>query len=720
MTRPILMITMTVASLLHGSIARGELAGQWVSQPLSTAKTHHAPGVTIGGEGGQWPRSLAIDAIDGNFLLYGIDVGGVFRSLDGGDTWEPANVGFSPRGASAFAIDPRNPDRAIAVGVNSGAHDHHGLYLTTDRAASWTPVHTVRMSGISDWRQQVAFDPQSYDVRLGHCTDAYWSRIADDKPNFGTVENNPALYRTSDGGLTWERLPGSADYAGGTLVTHPTRNGVVYVATDDGIYVSGDRAESFQRIAEGKFTGLAVSPSEPNTLWALQTEQMRVSRDGGQTWRNVTVDEAGRNTTSRDENASPRQNVEYQQVSVSAIDPDRIAFRSVADNYRWRLHTTDNGGRTWRVARFDNNLAFLPFNVRQWVVAWDPDEPEVAHSFGGAWPTRTSDGGKTFAWNSDGLHVMLVGGAFHFNPTDPDILFLGSQDQNGGVTTDGGQTFRYTPVSDFAWGGFTYGAMAADKNTLFVGNATGWGSDRTLRISRDGGRTWTELANVVWSKNLDDRERHGLDTSFVDPADPDVFFAGPFRSDNAGQTWQKMAGCDGVVFASPAQPFTLFGIDHPTDGRSAVVRSDDHGMTWTTVVELDGFVSDVAYAPTRGALLFVHNHELKRFRDGRVELIDTPRDQFGRRRVTSVAFDPRDPDRVYATQHMNTHTCSASALGSKDGGETWHVLNVNEPLDGTTRDGGREAMWVRVHPDSGEAWFSTSCFGVWKWRPAAR
>jgi hypothetical protein len=206
-------------------------------------------------------------------------------------------------------------------------------------------------------------------------------------------------------------------------------------------------------------------------------------------------------------------------------------------------------------------------------------------------------------------------------------------------------------------------------------------------------------------------------TSFVDPANPDVFFAGPFRSDDRGRTWDKMPRCDGVFTALAESPHTLYGVNHPTRDTSQVVTSTDHGATWDVAFDIDGEVKDVAVCHASGDIYFTNDNDLRVFRDRQVVTLNPPRDQFGKRRMGSVAIDPNRPHRIFATQNMNRYIATPGAMMSDDRGASWRVLTVTDPLTEGVTDGGREPIRVRVHPRTGEAWFTTSCFGVWKYRP---
>ncbi len=188
----------------------------WVQMPLVSTDLR-ARGFP-GGEGGQWPRSIACDS-SGGFLLLGVDVGGIYRSSDSGRSWEPANVGFLGRGASGLAIDPRSRRRAIAVATNTSVFDRNGLYLTEDGASSWRLVHPAPISG-NEFRRQVAFVPTPGDGSMTRL--AFWSRVADDRPSFGTAVSEPGLYRSSDGGRGRARRPASSHRDRGSRTTVTT------------------------------------------------------------------------------------------------------------------------------------------------------------------------------------------------------------------------------------------------------------------------------------------------------------------------------------------------------------------------------------------------------------------------------------------------------------------------------------------------------------------
>ena len=133
-------------------------------------------------------------------LLLPIDVGGLYRSLDGGAHWEVCMTGWDARGANAFAIDPRNARRAVGVASNSMEWDPnwgpspHGLYLSTDKASSWKHV-LAATPGVGG---TVAYDAHSYDAARGYCLAAYY------------LSPHQGLFRSGDGGGRLRKRPAHA------------------------------------------------------------------------------------------------------------------------------------------------------------------------------------------------------------------------------------------------------------------------------------------------------------------------------------------------------------------------------------------------------------------------------------------------------------------------------------------------------------------------------
>jgi len=683
-----LTILMAGSQILCGthvvSNAKADEGSGWQAIPLIRSELQSIG--LRGGEGGQWPQALESDA-DGKFLLMGTDVGGIFRSLDGGGHWEPCNVGYNARGNCGFAIDPNNPMRCLSIGANSTADNFHGLYLSTDQAASWTHVLPARINGYRDFRRQLAFDPATFDVDRKLTRIVYWSRVGIDNSQ-GNPEIHPGLYQSIDGGSTWSEVPDTADLGDCEIAIHPT-SGVVYAAGPTGFFRYDPKIGVKEKTFDNSCSSLALIPNSSEHLLITTGSSLMISTDGGISFELLPT-----------YGALPDKPL--YRITVSQADPKHyLVWAKIAD-YEMPRFVTHDGGQSWEAVRIDSTNSFLPNNARQALFAWHPKSPKIAWSIGGDWISRSTDGGKTFEWQSSGYNGILIGSSFQFCAQDPNVVFFGSQDYNGALTTDSGKTWRYTNVSGNGWGGFTYGGYAASKQVLVVGDTDHWGGKRTLMVSSDGGKSWDRTKHIL----------KGPPIAFGDPDDSKTIFASNLRSDDGGKTWKPMSGCSAVYTATVGRPKSLFGIDEDRK----VVTSGDGGLSWNERSEAPGTIGDLAIDSIRRRVYAVVNQRLAIWENGMWTVVETlPKDQRGDLRILSVAVDPLDPSIVYAVSNRDVFMSSTSVVRSRDAGQTWQVLTVQKPLKDGQQDGGREAFWVRVHPVTRDAWVAASCMGLWRY-----
>ncbi len=676
------------------------LPGQWEELTITDERLKERGYLSVAGA--QWFRSMAIAPGDGDFMLWGTDVGGLFRTLDGGANWEPANVGYDSRGTSALAIDPNNSDRVVAVGGNSAAHPFNGIYVSSDRAASWERAMEVDQSANREvGRASLAFDASTRDESLGGSRVVYWSQPATDVPMFGATTTVPGgLWRSEDGGTSWAHVDGSEVAEGAHLSVHPT-SGVIVAANLGGVHRSSDEGASWKTVLAGQATGISSPAGAPDEVWVSLQDSIWVSRDAGLNWERVT----GADSLAGADG-------ELHNIAVSPVDPTRLVVGRKAPDYDYARFFSHDGGATWQrasVARDDN---LIPSNARTGCFVWHPSDADIILSSGGDYPTLSRDGGQSYARAGNGVSNVLVGGAFSFSASNPDVISLGLQDYGLLHSTDGGKTWAYSSPGGHVWGGFNYAAYSPDGTVIIVGDAEFWGTPKRLTLSKDAGESWSRLPFEMKDEPL---------AATGSPGDPDVLFFGPYRSADRGASWAEMEGATRVLNWNGPDG-KLLGIDQSKlqGVNDAVVVSADDGASWERLFASDGTIQDVAWDDAAGVVFVVVNNRLRMWTDGDY-LADPvlPHDQQGGPRVRSVATDPNVPGRVYVAANRDVINSSASAMLSDDGGTTWTNLTRTTPLDGSIQDGGREAQWVRVHPVSGEAWFATGCYGVWKWIPSA-
>jgi hypothetical protein len=585
------------------------------------------------------------------------------------------------------------------VGANSTNTDFHGLYLSTNKAASWSSVLSLNYVGYRDMRDQVAFDKSV--IESGYSKYAYWS-APDGK-----------LYWSQNGGGTWAQR--NTGFGNGFVKVNPS-NGYVYIGNGTALYRSTNRGSSFSNRLSGAVQGLDVVG---NSVW--------VSKQGG-VWRSTNSGHSFSKLTGTNlPTTVPLRNVR--------VHPGNTNFMLVVGDhgdYDKRIYYSSNGGSSWSQGGYDNTNAFMPYNNRLQIFAWHPTNTTIAHSFGGDWITKTTNSGGTWKWNGNGYNGILIGGKFNFTNHATNLLMFASQDYNGAWTADLGDTWTYENISGNGWGGFCYagGSMYysdTSETVLWAGNSDSWGGTRQLKVKRTG---WTWTPAEDWSGNpvrWGNGVNNGQDVSLTDPEWGWVSFVANWRTDDRGWHWSQMSGCDGVFTYSQASKH-LFGVKY-NGSNVNVVKSSDHGVTWQTVgtTLTSGGIEDVAVGvrPGGGERIYIAHQDTLKYWDTGVSSSWTTvdaglqRDQWNWHRVKTVATDPQDLKVVYIGSARDVYSTVSAVQRSTNCAEngSWTTLTVNSPLTAGVKDGGREAICIRVHPVTRQAWVTTSCYGVWKIGP---
>ena len=351
----------------------------WSSVPMVSKELLQKTGVTTGGEGCQWPIGMAISK-DGKLLLYGTDVGGVYRSEDGGKNWEQSNAGLESRGVGAFAIDQKNSSHVLAVGINSGAFNTNGLYISEDGGKTWKVTKNMLIKGHRDIREAITFDESSYNQEKNKCMIAYWSTAYETEDN-GLKESEKGLYKTIDGGYTWKLI--NSDLCDGTAKVNPY-TGDVYVSRKDGIYYSNNKGESFEKIVNESVSGLDLVSKNNQTVSVYYC-----NNDG------IYISKDEKSFEKVESSSYPK--TQPMNIKVSPVNPEKILIVDKEGSYKNYPYYSLDGGKTWKGSTFSNELSFMPYNNRASIPMWSTtDENKVWIFAQGDYMSSSIDSGKTF------------------------------------------------------------------------------------------------------------------------------------------------------------------------------------------------------------------------------------------------------------------------------------------------------------------------------------
>ena len=353
------------------------------------------------GPAGMSGRIAAIEAVesDPNIVFVGAATGGLWKSVNGGQTWESLFDDERVLGIGAVAVFQPSPD-IVWVGTGEGNPRNSvgvgaGIYKSMDGGRSWTLLGLERSERI----HRIVLHPTDPDVAYAGVMGPAWS----DGEERG-------VYRTTDGGANWER--------------------VLFVDQRTGI------------------SDLIMDPSNPNKLFAGMWEFRRwpwffesggsgsglyVTHDGGDSWVRLSS-----------EDGLPRGELGRIGLTIARNDPDVVY--ALVEAGRSALIRSDDGGASWRTVNDEEGVASRPFYYTDIFV--DPSNELRLFNLHSR-IMRSEDGGKSFENISGEVHSDFH--ALWINPSDSRHMYVGT---DGGVyiSRDRGDHWRFVdnlPVGQF-------------------------------------------------------------------------------------------------------------------------------------------------------------------------------------------------------------------------------------------------------------------------------
>ena len=481
-------------------------------------------------------RSAAVAGVASQPFVYyyGATGGGVWKSTDGGINWESVSDGsvFGTGSVGAIAVSDSDPN-VVYVGMGEspirGNVSHgDGMYKSTDGGKTWKHI------GLEDTRQipRVRVHPKNPDLvyvaALGHV----WG------PN-----DQRGVFRSKDGGKTWEKILSRGDKAGAIdLIIDPTNPNVLYAGfwevyrkpwtlesggPGSGIFKSTDGGDTWNELTRnpglprgmvGK-VGITVSPANPERVWAI------VEAEDGGVFRS---DNGGRTWTRVNEERRLRQRAwYYTRIYADPKNADSVYVLNV------QFFKSNDGGRTYTTISVPHGD-----NHDLWIAPDDPNRM-VQSNDGGA--NVSFNGGRS--WTEQDQPTAQ----FYRVTVDNDFPYnvYGAQQDNSTVRIASRTTENTITTSDwFDVGGGESGWIAPspkDSNIVFAGSYGGL----TTRFDRRTGqqRNISPFPNNPMGSGADVlKYRFQWNFPIVfSPHNPDTIYSAAnvlFKSTDEGSSWQ--------------------------------------------------------------------------------------------------------------------------------------------------------------------------------------
>jgi photosystem II stability/assembly factor-like uncharacterized protein len=624
-------------------------AGTWGSGVFKSMNGGQSWQPVNHGLGNLFINSLAIDPVHPSTLYVGTYKNEVYKSQDGGITWIWSGTGIQEQAVVyALAIDPINPTTLYAGtrGVsNNGNPPWSGVvYKSVDAGYSWEPV-LVDVGGeeAQDWVYSLAINPK------------YSNNIY-----AATHEHGP--YHSSDSGATWYSIhDGINDDSGRSIVISPdiadTTTLYYGVWHYDTVYKSVDGGNDWylsnRGIAFNKVYGMAIDPVHTDTVYlATFTRGILKTLDGGKSWQ-----PGGLGTDF------------IYTIVIDPITSSNLFVGTAGDG----LYRSVNSGLSWQHANYGIE------NTMPTSVIISPSDPnKIFASVYGAGVFRSLDHGQTWnEWNN-GLGDKFIH-ALDLDPASPSLLY---------ALGDTGGLYRDDLSDSIGWVkvGMGLPLTSALQPTFPVDHPFATYESQEY------------LAESHENLSVDQAANDNLLVMAYAPSNPQIAYmgtggSGVYKTINGGTSWQ-FAGLRDESISSlavdPQNPYTIYA----TTSQGNLKISLNGGAAWSDSALPVTFYSlatspitpDILYAGTSTGIYHFESGTLTRL--GLADHV-----------ITAIAVDKSTPGLIYAGT-------TSGAYYTTDGGLTWNV--VDPALNDLT------IQAISIYPSRPDcAYFSTKTHGIY-------
>jgi photosystem II stability/assembly factor-like uncharacterized protein len=570
---------------------------------------------------------------------------GVWKSVDAGKSWKSVGLKDS-RAIGKVIVNPRNPDIVFvaALGHPFGPNPERGVFRTTDGGKTWDKVlYKNENTGAID----VAFDPQNPNILFASLWEARrtpWS-LSSGGPGSG-------VYRSSDGGATWKKLPeqehglpkGPYGRVGIAVAANSERVYALIEAKEGGLYRSDDGGDTWDLVngSHGLFQRawyymhVIADPQDPNTVYVADVEFFK-STDGGRNFNKVkvphgdnhglwidpkntrrmiasndggvTVSLDGGNSWTREDNQPTAQ---FYHVITDTRTPYYI-YGSQQDNSTVAIASRSDDGEIGRDNWYEVGGGEAGY------IAPDPRDPNVVYAgdYQGnitRFDRRTNQVKSVAVWPelSDARGAAPLDHRFQWtapivtSPHDPNTIYYGGervfkttdggthweaisgdltrndkskqQPSGGAITVDDTGTEYYDTV-------FSIAPSPVAKGLIWAGT-----DDGLIQITRDEGKNWTNVTPKdlpAWSRiSLIEASPHDAGAAYVavDRHQNDDLAPHIYKTADYGATWTRITTGipDGVFVRAVREDPKKKGLLYAGTERGVMVSFDD-GAHWRSL-----------------------------------------------------------------------------------------------------------------------------------------
>jgi photosystem II stability/assembly factor-like uncharacterized protein len=618
--------------------------------------------------------SLTIDSNNPKIVWSGLQyLKGVYRSEDGGETWEQKLIGITEGTDISFRGFAIHPDSSnivlLAAGITAAANKHKGkIYKTRNNGEIWYPVWEG-----DNVARVLIFDPT--DPNIVYCSTGIFDFDAfNSDKNLGLAgAGGEGILKSLDGGETWYRINNGMDnlYIG-FLEMHPDNPEILYAAAGNlsfqtphfgGVYKTTNGGMKWDKVLKtNMITVVSLSPSNPNIVYAGTDNEFFRSDNNGESWQKLT---------NESQWWGPPGIVAGFPISA-VVDPDD-PMKIFVNNYNGGNFMSTNGGKSWVTA----NDGYSGAVIRH--IELVKEEPTSVYCTASSGIFRSINGGDTW----DGLAFVTdpyPDFGISINPLNKNEILAG-EERNGVIYKSENGGFNWKKVfnhpeasaddSEKEMGFKTIVYAKSDPNIVYAGMYAGRGPDNRFVVSygiyksMDGGESWEQKMNGFdsYDKNINCIMVHALNS--------DIVYAGTnldgiYKSVDGGNTWNAYNnGLRSMNVQSLAFDTSDPGILYAGLGEGVgIFKSTNGGILWEEINNGINIICPSYISPIGKIPIGITSENANIKFNSNLNYNDIPWTS-----ILDIAIDPTNPDIIYIVDK------STGVYVSFNGGGEWYQIS---------------------------------------------
>lgn len=583
-------------------------------------------------------RALAVHPANPDIVYAGASAGGLWKTTDGGESWNFVGEEFTNNSFGAIAIDPSNPDIIYAgtgeslLGYNPTTYSGDGIYKSTDAGDTWIKIGSP---GDKTHVTDILVHPDDSNLILATLAAGYW--------HYGSP-GTEGVWKSTDGGLNWSRALAGINNPAFDLEIHPTNSDILFAGvggtnSNNGIYKSTDRGENWTRVGSGISSSVLnkmhidIAESSPETMYVIVytsgsgTSSAYKSTNGGTSFTQLSSS----HNFGGNYGSGPRDQGWYDlMIAVSPTDENLVYTGNL------ELHKTTDGSNFNFVRMPGGSGAWdSPMHVDYHKIVFAPSNTSVIYVGCDGGVYKSTNAGNTWFSVNNGFSTIQfyrLSSSYH----NEDMIIGGAQDNGIFLrTADGATPWDFVGTGDgmesvwdynnpqIAYASTQYGAIykttnggasistispnysdtpawtvpiimhPTDSRTLYTASRYVW---RTT----NSGNSWTAITGQITSDAINTMAQSQVNPDNMILAGSGSYTANPriSVSSDGGFTWTIVSGnIPGArkyvsrVYFHPTESKTCFVVRSGFGG-GKLFRSEDLGETWT---DISGNLPDVPH-----------------------------------------------------------------------------------------------------------------------------